>query len=335
MPPSKLRIDANGRECSKCQEYKTWDEYSIKNNDASGHRPTCKTCEALKRFSQRINQNKADGNALVCPLCKGHFHHLLKHFELTHYGTKNDLSELTGGSLVSSKIASHMKMIARRQFSEIENKANITKSGPNSYFLTWPKKIWPEEAKWVRFKLDKKLLMVELVPCIKPMADTRAIITRYNRRVTHLPIIISELLLEFEVPITLERARVFINLPDQPTLELFETWINRAIKIPSDLVTYRYGGISLLAHRWPKNKEYCQLEYIESRKFKNLYLSPVSRPASDVVAFRYGRYKLRKAGSRLRSQPWQFFRANPDIPIGYWYLKGVLPDGKFRFVYQD
>jgi hypothetical protein len=64
---SKRRIDDDGRECSRCGDYKPWDQFGPKSNGIRGREPRCKPCmvvkttgylaadsEARKRHNERV-----------------------------------------------------------------------------------------------------------------------------------------------------------------------------------------------------------------------------------------------------------------------------------------
>ena len=61
MRPSKCRIDEHGRECTKCGQYKLWDEYHKAKHMNTGYMPRCKQC---------LKTPLAD---MVCPVCDGRF----------------------------------------------------------------------------------------------------------------------------------------------------------------------------------------------------------------------------------------------------------------------
>lgn len=66
---SKSRIDEYGRECSKCNDYKSWKEYATSNKESTRHTSRCKACdllyrktnaEAIKATSTRYREMNSD-----------------------------------------------------------------------------------------------------------------------------------------------------------------------------------------------------------------------------------------------------------------------------------
>jgi 5-methylcytosine-specific restriction endonuclease McrA len=49
----KTSFDDNGRVCTKCLEYKTWDNFFVAKKTASGHQSECKSCKLNKRQENR------------------------------------------------------------------------------------------------------------------------------------------------------------------------------------------------------------------------------------------------------------------------------------------
>jgi hypothetical protein len=43
------RIDANGRQCTVCGQYKPWTQYHRDNHRPNGYRERCRTCTAASR----------------------------------------------------------------------------------------------------------------------------------------------------------------------------------------------------------------------------------------------------------------------------------------------
>lgn len=51
----RLRIDADGRQCGSCREYKTWDEFHISRANTYGHTTICKACISMKLATAMAN----------------------------------------------------------------------------------------------------------------------------------------------------------------------------------------------------------------------------------------------------------------------------------------
>ncbi len=61
-------IDENGRECSKCGEYKLWGEYFLCRKSSTGHSSQCKVCIAQRsreRYRDRIENPEKYMNSRV------------------------------------------------------------------------------------------------------------------------------------------------------------------------------------------------------------------------------------------------------------------------------
>lgn len=67
----KLRVDDDGRQCTRCLEYKPWDQFpDMKTGGARGKRPRCKPChnsdeakrmrEARQASPQRVRRMRSD-----------------------------------------------------------------------------------------------------------------------------------------------------------------------------------------------------------------------------------------------------------------------------------
>lgn len=42
----KSHIDAHGRECLSCKDYKTWDNFTPNKSVSTGHQASCKQCKS-------------------------------------------------------------------------------------------------------------------------------------------------------------------------------------------------------------------------------------------------------------------------------------------------
>lgn len=47
-PSLRGRVDASGRECSRCREYKLWTEYALNNRSTTGHASACRQCRSTR-----------------------------------------------------------------------------------------------------------------------------------------------------------------------------------------------------------------------------------------------------------------------------------------------
>jgi len=69
-------IDEHGRTCSTCGEYKAWSEYYKSSKSKTGHKATCKTCEAENKTGNWDRRCKICGgyiekeHARLCNLCR-------------------------------------------------------------------------------------------------------------------------------------------------------------------------------------------------------------------------------------------------------------------------
>jgi 5-methylcytosine-specific restriction endonuclease McrA len=54
----KTDVDENGRVCTRCLRYKTWDNYRKNTKAKTGHQETCKSCRKEGRGKRDIKQEK-------------------------------------------------------------------------------------------------------------------------------------------------------------------------------------------------------------------------------------------------------------------------------------
>lgn len=60
--PSIYKIDADGRECSICKEYKTWEHYREIPTGPHGHYPQCIPCK--RNYDKLAKQGKRNSSEL-------------------------------------------------------------------------------------------------------------------------------------------------------------------------------------------------------------------------------------------------------------------------------
>lgn len=60
MGAKRLDLQADGRECSKCGEYKLWSEYHKSKKEPSGYKSACKSCRNnfKKKYDKKISDSK-------------------------------------------------------------------------------------------------------------------------------------------------------------------------------------------------------------------------------------------------------------------------------------
>lgn len=51
--------DENGRVCSRCKQYKSWDSFNKNKSDPDGHRPNCKQCQKEAEVKYKRDPKKA------------------------------------------------------------------------------------------------------------------------------------------------------------------------------------------------------------------------------------------------------------------------------------
>jgi len=226
--------------------------------------------------------------------------------------------------------------------------------------LYFPKEVFPENTNYVSLQMEPKYKRVILRPHLHlPIRQTNLIFRKVVSKKTNdldgptryisFPKSLAETTMLLNTSFITDSGKIIIQLPDHATFSDFETWASsRNSGRTRNIDLLRVDNISkeiwISRNRWPANAEYIKFQLLNLKTTKYLDLLPVARSGHIAIdgEITQGQFVGLKGavkvhgpiGISLRARGKKFFKTNPNINAGYWYLTNngkQRPDGVFRY----
>ena len=144
---STIDPEADGRECSRCKEYKKWDDFPKDTSRPSQHRSLCKLCFAAAQrviaLMTRYNLSQADFDLLMknqkglCKICD-------KQFKVTRPAEPDDVRPCVDHDHVTGRVRGLLCDPCNRGLGHIERFAQLDVFGKIKTYLKPPKEEKPK-----------------------------------------------------------------------------------------------------------------------------------------------------------------------------------------------